>query len=220
MVVVVCWPLVRVVEHVPGGTRGRAEKGTGSCAKSTRPSCQGREPGRPEKQREQVLQYVTQLEKQLPSKAEMDALLSDINQAGTGAQPAVRSVPSRAGAVSDYYAELPITLRVTGRYHDMGAFACRHCQPVADRDAQQHHHSCRGPMAPSHGCHCEDLPLPGCRGSGCPARRGQGGEKMMYFQRYLFASLSPLLLICMCWRFRRRVARLDDRAEEPDFPQA
>jgi type IV pilus assembly protein PilO len=36
------------------------------------------------KQREQVLQYVTQLEKQLPSKAEMDALLSDINQAGLG----------------------------------------------------------------------------------------------------------------------------------------
>ena len=36
------------------------------------------------KQREQVQQYVTQLEKQLPSKAEMDALLSDINQAGLG----------------------------------------------------------------------------------------------------------------------------------------
>ena len=36
------------------------------------------------KQREQVQQYVTQLEKQLPSKAEMDALLSDVNQAGLG----------------------------------------------------------------------------------------------------------------------------------------
>ena len=39
------------------------------------------------KQREQVQQYVTQLEKQLPSKAEMDALLSDINQAGLGLVP-------------------------------------------------------------------------------------------------------------------------------------
>jgi type IV pilus assembly protein PilO len=48
------------------------------------------------KQREQVQQYVTQLEKQLPSKAEMDALLSDINQAGLGPQPAVRAVPAGA----------------------------------------------------------------------------------------------------------------------------
>ncbi len=50
------------------------------------------------KQREQVQQYVTQLEKQLPSKAEMDALLSDINQAGLGAQSAVRVVPAWPGA--------------------------------------------------------------------------------------------------------------------------
>jgi type IV pilus assembly protein PilO len=75
------------------------------------------------KQREQVLQYVTQLEKQLPSKAEMDALLSDINQAGLG-----RSLnfdlfrPGQVG-VKEYYAELPIALRVTGRFHDVGAFA-------------------------------------------------------------------------------------------------
>jgi type IV pilus assembly protein PilO len=46
-------------------------------------------------QRVQVMQYVTLLEKQLPSKAEMDALLSDINQAGLGRSSAVRSVPSR-----------------------------------------------------------------------------------------------------------------------------
>ena len=75
------------------------------------------------KQREQVQQYVTQLEKQLPSKAEMDALLSDINQAGLG-----RSLyfdlfrPGQVG-VKEYYAELPIALRVTGRYHDVGSFA-------------------------------------------------------------------------------------------------
>jgi type IV pilus assembly protein PilO len=75
------------------------------------------------KQREQVLQYVTQLERQLPSKAEMDALLSDINQAGLG-----RSLnfdlfrPGQVG-VKEYYAELPIAVRVSGRFHDMGAFA-------------------------------------------------------------------------------------------------
>jgi type IV pilus assembly protein PilO len=75
------------------------------------------------KQREQVQQYVTQLEKQLPSKAEMDALLSDINQAGLGRS--LHFELFRPGQVSakEYYAELPISLRVTGRYHDIGAFA-------------------------------------------------------------------------------------------------
>ena len=75
------------------------------------------------KQREQVQQYVTQLEKQLPSKAEMDALLSDINQAGLGRS--LRFELFRPGQVSakEYYAELPIALRVAGRYHDVGSFA-------------------------------------------------------------------------------------------------
>ena len=75
------------------------------------------------KQREQVLQYVTQLEKQLPSKAEMDALLSDINQAGLGRSLQFDLFRPGQVVVRDYYAELPISLRVTGRYHDMGAFA-------------------------------------------------------------------------------------------------
>ena len=75
------------------------------------------------KQREQVLQYVTQLEKQLPSKAEMDALLSDINQAGLGRSLQFDLFRPGQVAVKDYYAELPITVRVTGRYHDIGAFA-------------------------------------------------------------------------------------------------
>lgn len=74
-------------------------------------------------QREQVLQYVTQLEKQLPSKAEMDALLSDINQAGLGRSLQFELFRPGQVAVRDYYAELPILIRVTGRYHDMGAFA-------------------------------------------------------------------------------------------------
>lgn len=74
------------------------------------------------KQREQVLQYVTQLEKQLPSKAEMDALLSDINQAGLGRSLQFELFRPGQIVVRDYYAELPITLRVTGRFHDIGSF--------------------------------------------------------------------------------------------------
>jgi type IV pilus assembly protein PilO len=62
--------------------------------------------------------------KQLPNKSQMDALLVDINQAGLGRglqfelfKPAGREV------VRDFYAELPIAVRVVGTYHDMGAFA-------------------------------------------------------------------------------------------------
>ncbi len=75
------------------------------------------------KQREQVQQYVTQLEKQLPSKAEMDALLSDINQAGLGRSLQFDLFRPGAVAVKDYYAELPISIKVTGKYHDIGSFA-------------------------------------------------------------------------------------------------
>lgn len=75
------------------------------------------------KQKEQVSQYVTQLEKQLPSKAEMDALLSDINQAGLGRGLAFLLFRPGQVALKDYYAELPIQVTVTGGYHDFGAFA-------------------------------------------------------------------------------------------------
>ncbi|BDT73342.1 hypothetical protein os4_28910 [Comamonadaceae bacterium OS-4] len=75
------------------------------------------------KQREQVQQYVTQLEKQLPSKAEMDALLSDINQAGLGRSLQFELFRPGQIAVKEYYAELPITIKVTGKYHDIGNFA-------------------------------------------------------------------------------------------------
>ncbi|MFM7330319.1 MAG: type 4a pilus biogenesis protein PilO [Brachymonas sp.] len=75
------------------------------------------------KQREQVQQYVTQLEKQLPSKAEIDALLSDINQAGLGRSLQFDYFRPGTVAIREYYAELPIALRITGRYHDIGAFA-------------------------------------------------------------------------------------------------
>ena len=75
------------------------------------------------KQREQIQQYVIQLEKQLPSKAEMAALLSDINQAGLGRSLQFELFRPGQVVVRDYYAELPIAVRVTGNYHDMGAFA-------------------------------------------------------------------------------------------------
>jgi type IV pilus assembly protein PilO len=74
------------------------------------------------KQREQVLLYVTQLEKQLPSKAEMDALLSDINQAGLGRSLQFELFRPGQVNVKEFYAELPIAVKVTGRYHDIGSF--------------------------------------------------------------------------------------------------
>ncbi len=74
------------------------------------------------KQKVQVEEYVLQLEKQLPGKAEMDALLSDINQAGLGRGLQFELFRPGQIAMRDYYAEQPIAIRVTGRYHDIGAF--------------------------------------------------------------------------------------------------
>ncbi len=74
------------------------------------------------KQKEQVQEYVTQLEKQLPGKAEMDALLSDINQAGIGRGLQFELFRPGQVVVKDYYAELPIAIKVSGRYHDIGSF--------------------------------------------------------------------------------------------------
>ncbi len=62
--------------------------------------------------------------KQLPNKSQMEALLVDINQAGLGRGlqfELFRPAPSET--VRDFYAELPITVKVTGNYHDMGSFA-------------------------------------------------------------------------------------------------
>ena len=75
------------------------------------------------KQKLQVEEYVTQLEKQLPGKAEMDALLSDINQAGLGRGLQFELFRPGKVVVKDYYAELPIAIKVSGRYHDIGSFA-------------------------------------------------------------------------------------------------
>jgi type IV pilus assembly protein PilO len=75
------------------------------------------------KQKLQVEEYVTQLEKQLPGKAEMDALLSDINQAGLGRGLMFELFKPGQFELKEYYAELPISLKVAGRYHDIGSFA-------------------------------------------------------------------------------------------------
>jgi type IV pilus assembly protein PilO len=74
------------------------------------------------KQKEEVGEYVASLEKQLPSKAEMDALLSDINQAGVGRGLQFELFRPGQVVVKDYYAEQPISIKVSGSYHDVGAF--------------------------------------------------------------------------------------------------
>lgn len=75
------------------------------------------------KQKAQVGEYVATLEKQLPSKSEMDALLSDINQAGIGRGLQFELFKPGQVVAKDYYAELPIDIKVSGSYHDVGAFS-------------------------------------------------------------------------------------------------
>jgi type IV pilus assembly protein PilO len=74
-------------------------------------------------QKEEITQYVDSLEKQLPGKAEMDGLLSDITQAGSVRNLQFELFRPGNVALKEYYAELPIALKITGRYHDIGAFA-------------------------------------------------------------------------------------------------
>jgi type IV pilus assembly protein PilO len=77
--------------------------------------------------RQQLREIDTQfgaLLKQLPNKSQMDALLVDINQAGLGRGLQFELFkPSANETRREFYAELPIQVRVTGTYHDMGAFA-------------------------------------------------------------------------------------------------
>jgi type IV pilus assembly protein PilO len=62
--------------------------------------------------------------KQLPNRAQMDALLVDINQAGLGRGLQFELFkPAPSETAREFYAELPIQVRVLGNYHDMGAFA-------------------------------------------------------------------------------------------------
>lgn len=61
--------------------------------------------------------------KQLPNRAEMESLLVDINQAGLGRGLQFELFKPGAEVVKDFYAELPITIKISGTYHDLGAFA-------------------------------------------------------------------------------------------------
>ena len=72
----------------------------------------------------EVEQSFGALVKQLPNRAEIDALLTDINQAGLGRGLQFELFrPATQEKMQDFYAELPIRIRITGSYHDMGAFA-------------------------------------------------------------------------------------------------
>ena len=75
-------------------------------------------------QLKEVEQSFGALVKQLPNRAEIDALLTDINQAGLGRGLQFELFrPAAQERMADFYAELPISIRITGNYHDMGAFA-------------------------------------------------------------------------------------------------
>ncbi|PXW82544.1 type IV pilus assembly protein PilO [Nitrosomonas sp. Nm84] len=66
---------------------------------------------------------LTALLKQLPDKSEMEALLVDINQAGLGRGLQFELFkPAASETINAFYAELPISIRVIGGYHDIGAF--------------------------------------------------------------------------------------------------
>jgi type IV pilus assembly protein PilO len=77
--------------------------------------------------RQQLREIDTQfgaLLRQLPNKSQMDALLVDINQAGLGRGLQFELFkPAPAEIVREFYAELPIQIKVAGNYHDMGTFA-------------------------------------------------------------------------------------------------
>jgi type IV pilus assembly protein PilO len=75
------------------------------------------------KQKIQVEQYVGVLEKQLPSRAEMDALLRDINNSGVGRGAQLMLFKPGDVQVKQHYVELPIQVKVVGNYHDLASFS-------------------------------------------------------------------------------------------------
>ena len=74
------------------------------------------------RQLEEIDRQFGALLKQLPNRAEMDSLLSDINQAGLGRGLQFELFKPGADVVKEFYAEMPIDVRVTGVYHDLGEF--------------------------------------------------------------------------------------------------
>jgi type IV pilus assembly protein PilO len=74
------------------------------------------------KQLADIQQAFGALLKQLPNKQEMDALITDVNQAGLGRGLQFDLFRPGAEVVSEFYAETPIQVKVTGGYHDVAAF--------------------------------------------------------------------------------------------------
>ncbi|PTN13054.1 type 4a pilus biogenesis protein PilO [Nitrosomonas aestuarii] len=71
-----------------------------------------------------IEQSLSALLKQLPNKSEMEALLVDVNQAGLGRGLQFELFkPAESEIIHDFYAELSVSVRVTGSYHDIGSFA-------------------------------------------------------------------------------------------------
>ena len=74
-------------------------------------------------QKVQVTRFVSELEKQLPDKAEMDQLLSDINYAGVSKGLQFELFKPGLVKIENYYAELPIAVKMSGSYHKLAGFA-------------------------------------------------------------------------------------------------
>ncbi|MGO4327054.1 type 4a pilus biogenesis protein PilO [Cupriavidus sp. 2TAF22] len=74
------------------------------------------------KQKAEVEQRVALVERQLPNKTEMDALLADVNHAGVARGLQFELFKPQAAVMKPYFAEIPVNLKVTGRYHDVAQF--------------------------------------------------------------------------------------------------
>src|SRR5258706_13104088 len=106
----------------------RIEKGRNDVAKQKETFLEKKKPAvnleAYKQQRAEIEQAFGALLKQLPNKSEMDALLIDINQAGLGRGLQFELFkPAVSENFTEFYAELPVNIKVTGNYHDLGAFA-------------------------------------------------------------------------------------------------
>ena len=70
----------------------------------------------------EIEQSLASLLRQLPDRSQMDALLTDINQVGVGRGLEFELFRPGAETLSDFYATLPVSIKVMGNYHDIGSF--------------------------------------------------------------------------------------------------
>ncbi|ABF10142.1 type IV pilus assembly protein PilO [Cupriavidus metallidurans] len=73
-------------------------------------------------QKAEVEKRVALAEHQLPNSTEMDALLADVNHAGVARGLQFELFKPQPATIKAYYAEIPVNLKVTGRYHDVALF--------------------------------------------------------------------------------------------------